>query len=123
MIERLILALILLAAGMIAYRLCIGCQKRAVSRIAPVDPLLSDLVPGVPAILYFTTPTCIPCRTQQAPALTRLQTELGDGVQIVRVDATEHPADADRWGVLSAPTTFVLDGSRQTRAINHGVAD
>jgi thiol-disulfide isomerase/thioredoxin len=123
MLERLLITLILLAAGVIVYQLSVRNQIRRTSTFAQTDPLLQALKPGVPTILYFTTPTCSPCETQQTPALARLQSELGDRVQIVRVDATEHPEDADRWGVFSAPTTFVLDASGQTRAVNYGVAD
>lgn len=124
MIERLLIAVVLLALGVIAYRLMIRRQIRRTSEIAAVgDPLLRERRPGVPSILYFTTPTCIPCRTQQTPALDRLRAELGDGVHIVKVDATENPDAAERWGVFSSPTTFVIDGSGTTRAVNHGVAD
>jgi hypothetical protein len=29
---------------------------------------------------------------------------------------------ADYWGVLSAPTTFIIDARGQPRAVNHGLA-
>ncbi|MEO8607514.1 MAG: thioredoxin family protein [Chloroflexota bacterium] len=123
MIERLVLTMVLSAVGFLAYR---GFSRYHVMRAAvgaTTDPILSDLKPGIPAIVYFTTPMCVPCRTQQQPALMRLQTELGDNIQIVRIDATQDSAAADRWGVFSAPTTFVLDGSKHVRQVNHGVAD
>lgn len=123
MIERLILALGLLAIGVIAYRVMIRQQIRRTSELAPTEPLFAGLTPGVPIILYFTTPTCAPCKTQQTPALERLQARLGEAVQIVRVDATQQPDAAQRWGVLSVPTTFILDGQGTTLAINHGVAE
>jgi thioredoxin 1 len=123
MIERLIAAAVLLVLGYLAYRLMIRRQKQQVAALAPLDPLLSGIRAGVPTIVYFTTPSCIPCKTQQAPALKRLQDELGDRVQIVRVDATEQPDAAQRWGVFSAPTTFVISECGETLAVNHGVAD
>jgi thiol-disulfide isomerase/thioredoxin len=123
MFERLLFTLVLLAAGVFAYQLLIRQQMRHTTALVQTDPLLRDLKRGVPAIVYFTTPTCAPCRTVQTPALARLQCEYGDCIQIVRVDATEHPEDADRWGVFSAPTTFIIDGNGRTRAVNHGVAD
>lgn len=83
---------------------------------------LESLEPGVPAILYFTTPDCVPCKTQQRPALHALAEQLGAQVQIVQVDATERPELADYWGVLTVPTTFIIDGEGQPRGINHGVA-
>jgi len=121
MIERLLITILLLAVGLIAYRLWIARQKQTATALVPIDPLLTGMQPGVPVIVYFTTPTCIPCRTQQMPALERLRNEVT--VQIVKVDATENSEAADRWGVFSAPTTFVIDGRGVTRAVNHGVAD
>ena len=123
MIERLLVALALLALGFAAYQVINRRQISRTTALAPHDPLLSGLKPGIATIVYFTTPTCIPCKTQQMPALTRLQQELGEAVQIVQVDATEDPDAAQRWGVLSVPTTFVLDATGTTRAVNHGVAE
>ena len=123
MLERLIIAIVLLAIGVLIYRTRITSQKRRTSELVRVDPILSQTRYGVPVILYFTTPTCIPCRTVQQPALARLQAELGEALQVIKIDATEQPDDASRWGVFSAPTTFIIDELGKTRAINHGVAD
>lgn len=123
MIERLILVLIFTAVGFLAYGAFSRYHVKRVGASAYADPILSGLRPGIPAIVYFTTPTCVPCRTQQQPALSRLQTELGDNIQIVKIDAAQDSATADRWGVFSAPTTFILDAHRQVREVNYGVAD
>jgi thiol-disulfide isomerase/thioredoxin len=117
MIERLALALLLSIIGVIAYRLWVARQKR----VAAADPLLSGLQPGIPAVVYFTTPGCLPCKTVQAPALAKLEQDVH--VQVVRVDATEQPDAAARWGVLTAPTTFIIDARGKTSAVNNGVAD
>ncbi|MBX3045925.1 MAG: thioredoxin family protein [Anaerolineales bacterium] len=74
-----------------------------------------------PAILYFTTPDCVPCKTQQRPELRRL-VELDARVQVIQIDATQQPKVADYWGVLSVPTTFVINSRGQARAMNPGVA-
>lgn len=121
MVERLILVAALAAAGVIAYRLFQRWELWRTTRIAPRDPLLATLRPGVPTILYFTTPTCAPCKTQQRPAIRQLLDDLGDGVQVIEVNALENPAAADRWGVLSVPTTFVLDRTGRPHDVNHGV--
>jgi thiol-disulfide isomerase/thioredoxin len=124
MIERVVVTLLLLVAGFVAYNGLRHYQVRRLASAVNFDPILRDLKPNVPTIVYFTTPTCIPCRTQQQPALTLLQRELGDDhIQIVKIDATEQPDAADRWGVFSAPTTFVLDRHGKPREVNHGVAD
>ncbi len=123
MLDRALIALVLLAVGFVAYHLFTRYHIARAAAGAIGDPILRDLRPGVPAIVYFTTPTCAPCRTQQQPALARLQTELGENIQIIKIDATEDTDAADRWGVFSAPTTFVLDSQQQVREVNHGVAD
>lgn len=53
--------------------------------------------------------------------LRQLQAEMGaGGLHIVRVDATEDVEAADRWGVYSVPTVFVLDSKHQPRGVYHG---
>jgi thiol-disulfide isomerase/thioredoxin len=123
MIERILVTLILIATGVAAYRLFTHRHLHRAIINAASDPVLRGLKPGVPTIVYFTTPTCIPCKTQQQPALSRLQSELGEMIQIIKIDATEDTAAADRWGVISAPTTFILDSNGQPREVNYGVAD
>lgn len=122
MSERLIFAIFLIALGCAGWLIFNRVSVRRLAGRTPTDPLLRGLRPGAPAIVYFTTPFCDPCRTQQMPALARLQNELGEAIQIVQVDAVEQPEDADRWGVFSAPTTFVLDGAHRPRHVNRGVA-
>lgn len=121
MIERVLLAVVFLAIGFITCRAFSYVHKRRAATTAVVDPLLTGLQSGIPTIVYFTTPTCIPCRTQQQPTLSRLQEEME--VQIVKIDATEDSHAADRWGVFSAPTTFVLDSQKRVHNVNYGVAD
>jgi thiol-disulfide isomerase/thioredoxin len=125
MIERLLLVALLSAIGVAVY--CIFVRHQ-VSRLANMehttDPILSRLQMGIPTIVYFTTPHCIPCKTQQQPALSKIRETLGDeGVQIIQIDATEDTDSADRWGVFSAPTTFVLDRQGKAQSVNYGVAD
>ena len=83
---------------------------------------LEELHPGMPAILYFSTPNCQPCKTLQRPALKRLFEDLGHQVKVIQIDATQRPDLADYWGVLSVPTTFIIDSKGQPRGVNHGVA-
>jgi len=87
--------------------------------------LLADLGPirsGAFVLVYFTTPTCVPCKTVQRPAIQTVSQRLGDNMQVVEVDATEQPELANRWGVMSVPTTFLFDPRGQLRHVNHGVA-
>jgi thiol-disulfide isomerase/thioredoxin len=75
---------------------------------------------GTRSILYFTTPTCAPCKTFQRPAIERVQQVLGDCLKVIEIDASTQPELASQWGVLSVPTTFILDAKGQPRHINHG---
>ena len=78
--------------------------------------------PGAAVLVYFTTPTCAPCKTIQRPAIRRLQEQIGDRLQVIEIDASTHPEIASQWGVMSVPTTFVIDPHGQPRHVNHGVA-
>ncbi len=123
MLERLILLAILAVLGVSVFYLMQRWQVRRASRAAATDPLLATMTPGVPAILYFSSPLCGPCHTQQLPAIKRLLAEMGEmGVQVIEVNALENPDAANRWGVLSVPTTFIIDGKGQPRQVNNGIA-
>jgi thioredoxin 1 len=107
------------AAGLLLYWLWNRAQMR---RLGKADRGLAGFIPGKMSILYFTTPDCVPCKTQQRPALHKLM-DWGIDVQIIEIDATQQPYLADYWGVLSVPTTFIIDRNLQPRALNHGVAN
>jgi thiol-disulfide isomerase/thioredoxin len=85
------------------------------------SPSTSGILRGHPSILYFTTPDCIPCKTVQRPAIQKVSAELGQRLQVVEVNAYEQPELARKWGVLSVPTTFIIDAQGKPRHVNHGV--
>ncbi len=116
---RLLWALAIVGAGLLLYRLV---NRLALSRARLKSASTSLFVSGRPAILYFTTPTCVPCKTVQRPAIERIQQKLGDGLQVVEIDASARPELADQWGVFSVPTTFIIDAKGLPRHVNHGVA-
>jgi thioredoxin-like negative regulator of GroEL len=123
MIERTLLVVLLSVVGIVAYRLLVWRQVHQATAIATTDPLLHHLAVGKPTIVYFTTPTCAPCQLQQTPTLKRLQQEMGDALQVIRVDACEDPDAAERWGVFSVPTLFVLNRQGQPQKVYNGVVD
>ncbi len=77
---------------------------------------------GEPVLLYFTTPGCVPCKTVQRPAIQELKERVEGKLQVIEVDASAQPELASQWGVLSVPTTFVIDSHGKPRHVNHGVA-
>lgn len=121
MIERIIIALALIAFSVGAYTLGTHWQVSRVGRKAGAS-VLNKLRPGIPAVVYFWSETCPPCKAVQSPALKQLETELGpQGVQVIAINAMEEPGVASSWGVLGLPTTFLVDRAGQPRRVNHGV--
>jgi thiol-disulfide isomerase/thioredoxin len=122
---RLVAAVAIIVIGIAAYliwtRLLLAALRRRVGQRA-IPKGLDGLCQGIPAILYFTTPDCAPCRTIQIPAINALLEQYGDELQLIKIDATEKPDIAGFWGVLSVPTTFIIDAKGQPRRVNHGVA-
>ena len=115
---RLALAVGIILAGLFLYwwinqRLMV----RAQGNLSGLFPIL----PNKPVIVYFTTPDCAPCKTVQRPALQKVTNLLGETVEVVEIDATERPDLAKTWGVMSVPTTFLLDASGEARFVNNGV--
>ena len=119
MIERIIILVVLAAASLIAYR---AFNRWKLRRINEQDQLFTHFVPGKPGVVLFTAEYCYPCVTQQQPAIRRLVDQVGEkAVQVIHVDVEKNPEIAQRWGVLSLPTTFILDRDGKPRDINHGV--
>lgn len=121
MIERILILSVLIVLGVIAYQLFTRRQLQMASSVVHSDPLLSNIMLNKQTIVYFTTPQCAPCKLQQTPTLNKLETASDGQLQIIRVDATEDPSAADRWGVFSVPTTFVLDETGKPRRVFNGV--
>ncbi len=117
MSDRIIVALVLVVAGVVAYRLLLLLQQRAVSRRAQAGDSVDRA-----ALLVFTSPTCAPCKLQQVPVINRLMVEWSDKIDVRLIDVTEQPDVAQQYGVWSLPTTIVLKADRSVVAINQGVA-
>lgn len=114
---RLVWAIGIIASGLGFYWLAtrvILARARAASRSTHYTSY------GSPSILYFTTPDCIPCKTIQRPALEKVKNTLGEQFKVVTVNAYEQPDIAKKWGVLSVPTTIILDARGTPRHVNFG---
>jgi len=116
---RFMLAIGMILAGLIAYRVAnhhlLGRAKNNLSG-------LFSTLPNKPVIVYFTTPDCTPCKTVQRPAIEKVASLLGRKLHVVEIDAAERPDLAKTWGVMSVPTTFLLDARGEARYVNNGVA-
>jgi thioredoxin-like negative regulator of GroEL len=112
------LTVAIIAVGLFAYWLF---NQRLLGRAQNLALALVGTLPNKPLIVYFTTPDCAPCKTIQRPALNKLLTLMGDSVQVLEIDATQRPDLAKQWGVMSVPTTFLLDARGEARYVNNGV--
>jgi thiol-disulfide isomerase/thioredoxin len=115
---RFALAGVIILAGLLAYWLI---SQRLLVRARNNVFDLFPTPPNKPVIVYFTTPDCAPCKTIQRPALKQLSAWMGENLEVVEIDASEQPDLARTWGVLSVPTTFLLDARGEARFVNHGV--
>ena len=113
------LAIVIIGLGVAAYWLI---HQRLLMRARSNIFALFSSLPNKPVLVYFTTPDCIPCKTVQRPAIHRVSHLLGEDVAVVEIDATERPDLAKAWGVMSVPTTFILDSRGEARYVNNGVA-
>jgi thiol-disulfide isomerase/thioredoxin len=123
-LARLGLAIALIALGIGLYWGWNKFQLRRLGRRSQSQNALrglEDLRTGVAGILYFTTPDCQVCLSAQKPALHRLQADLGDGLQVIEIDASVQTDLADYWGVLSVPTTFIIGTDGRPHSMNHGL--
>jgi len=121
-LDRTLWAALIVAGGLAAYWLLNRWILHRAQRTRDAAPAqFFSFRPGTAAVLYFTTPDCVACKAVQAPVLRQLQDQLGDRLQVIEVDAQAQPDLASRWGVLSVPTTFILDRHGQLRHVNHGV--
>ena len=113
------LAIGIIGLGAFAYWLI---NQRLLVRASNNVFTLFKKLPNKPVLVYFTTPDCVPCKTVQRPAIDRVSNLLGEKLEVVEIDAIEQPHLAKAWGVMSVPTTFVLDAHGEARYVNNGVA-
>jgi thiol-disulfide isomerase/thioredoxin len=116
---RFFLAIGIIVLGAAAYRFF---NQHLLVRAKNNIFTLFKTLPNKPVIVYFTTHDCVPCRTIQRPALDKIKSLLGEKLQVIEIDASERPDLAKRWGVMSVPTTFLLDARGEARYVNNGVA-
>ena len=126
MLARIILFLVFGGVSLAVFKLTRWWLHRRLQGLSQQDfaeAVQSLALPARPAILYFTTANCAQCRFQQTPALERLRQSWGESVHIRKLDAIEYDHLARRFGIMTVPSTVVLDRQRRLVAINHGLAD
>jgi thioredoxin 1 len=116
---RLFLAIGIIMVGAAAYWLI---NKRLLVRAKTNLFTLFKTLPRKPVLVYFTTPDCAPCKTVQRPAIEQVSNLFGEKLHVIEINAYERPDLARVWGVISVPTTFLLDARGEARFVNNGVA-
>ena len=128
MFERLLIVALFAAAialGLAATRTWTGRRTLRLQAV-PGSTLLTALgaqPDGRRTLVTFSTPSCAACHTAQAPAVSKVQDLLDETqLRVVRVDAASRPELARTFGVLTVPSTVILDKSGKVAAVNHGFA-
>jgi thiol-disulfide isomerase/thioredoxin len=123
MVERLLILIVALLIVLLVGSGWRWMQKRRMAQLA-VDNVPAEVAQlvaeGKPALLYFTTESCVQCRFQQSPILSELATQTP--LPVYTVDAVKQERLADYYGIMTVPATVVLDSRRRPVAINHGLA-
>lgn len=119
LVERLIILSLILLGLLAAWRL-LRWRTARLRRRGAGD--LVSLSSRRPLVIAFSTTDCVPCRTLQKPALEELVQRHPGRVDVRDVDATLEAGLAKRFGILTVPSTVVVDRDGHILAINHGVA-
>jgi thioredoxin 1 len=75
-----------------------------------------------PVLLVFTAPGCSICKRKQHPAMEEVAQELGEALSVSEIDVTSQPELAAQYGVMTVPSSVVIDTNGNVQAINHGFA-
>jgi len=127
-LERVVVLLLLtggLALGVALVRWYAAQRTRTV-QAQPGHVLLETLgtrVDGRLTLVQFSTPSCAACHTAQAPAVAAVEERIGaTQLRVLHVDAAHQPEIASAFGILTVPSTVVLDPGGRVAAVNHGFA-
>lgn len=121
--DRVLILFVVIAAAVLVGLVWRRYQAHRLRQLSAADApgeLLHLVDIGKPTVLYFTTPDCAQCRFQQAPILNQLTAQTQ--VAVVPVDAVEQETLARYYGIMTVPSTVLLDGALRPVAVNHGLA-
>jgi len=92
---------------------------RAAEQAADVDTAGLDLSTEGPTIVHFSAPWCGPCAAVRRVA-EQICADL-PGVHHSEIDIDENPELAQRFSILSLPTTLIFDAAGKLRYRTSGV--
>lgn len=117
MIERVLLTLILLLAGIAAYAIFRQVHLRRLGQV-----WVGETVASEPTILYFRSDSCAVCPTQHR-YLDQLRETWHGRFAVEQIDVDIEQETAVKYGVFTLPTTLVVDGTGAVRQINYGLTN
>jgi thiol-disulfide isomerase/thioredoxin len=117
---RSLITLALCALGVLAYGFL---KKLNLSENSHKVHKLSGYQHGKAGIILFSSPTCTPCKTVQKPVIERILSKMGNSLQFLEIDASLQPDLANEWGVVSVPTTYLVEPSGKSRFVNFGLVN
>lgn len=89
-------------------------------QIRRINFAASGFVGGEPTLLYFRSDSCGTCPTQ-ARYLDQLVDKENGRFAIQSIDVDTEPEKAKQYGVMTLPTTMILDTTGQVKEINYGL--
>ena len=128
MLERVVLVALVGAGVVLGIAVARALARRRLRTLLaqPSGALLERLgtsADGRSTLVAFSTPSCAACHTAQTPAVAEVEQEVGTGrLRVVHVDAAHQPDLASAFGIMTVPSTVVLDPAGRVAAVNHGFA-
>jgi len=118
-IERIIITGILFLLGAGSFVVFKQMHVGRLNRETAVSAITSF---ATPTLLYFRSDTCVACPTQG-----RYVEEVANGwngrIVIHKIDTDTEPETAQRYGVMTLPTTILVDHTGSVRDVNYGLTN
>jgi len=81
-------------------------------RMNKQDIFQRSMQSGKPIVIEFWATWCVPCRTM-TPALEKTAHQFEESVELMRVNADEHPQALKDFGILGIPSIVVVSAGRE----------
>jgi len=100
-------------------------RRRALAAVPLSSPgdTNADASLSLVRILAFSSDDCRQCHEMQIPALQRVLDARGSMVSVAEVDTPNSPDLAQRYRILTLPSTVIMDAAGRTHAVNYGFAN
>lgn len=118
MLDRLLIALALIAALALAFVLLNWSQRRRAAAVGRREASAAGEGAAAPRVLYFRSDTCTSCATQSR-LFADLDAETQSLIETIDVDRDQERATA--YSIMTVPTVIVMDAAGEVRHIHYGV--